>query len=66
MTEERIRRVLDGLQHCGKESVNAEDCGDCPYLDDENDFCVTRLCLDAYGVIVELDRQNAIMEGGAG
>lgn len=66
MTEERIRRVLDGLLHCGKEPEFEEDCGDCPYRDKEDDFCISRLCRDAYGVIVELDRQIAIMEGGAG
>lgn len=66
MTEERIRRVLGGLLHCVKENELKEDCGDCPYRDKEDDFCISRLCRDAYGVIVELDRQIAIMEGGAG
>lgn len=66
MNEERIRRVLDGLLHCVKENEFEEECGDCPYRDKEDDFCISRLCRDAYGVIVELDRQNATAKGGAG
>lgn len=56
LSEERIRVVLDGLMHCSQEPEFKEDCEACPYHDDADDFCITRLCRDAYSVIVEQDR----------
>lgn len=54
--EKKIVKVLKGLDNCGKFREALEDCGDCPYQDPEDDFCVTRLSRDAYSVIVCLDK----------
>ena len=57
--EELIRRVLAGLEHCSTEPETYEDCGNCPYheyLQNDDDFCISRLCRDAHRVIVEQDK----------
>ena len=52
--EEKTRRVLKALLHCGIEPEE-KDCGDCPYRDPDDVFCISRLCRDAYSVITTLD-----------
>lgn len=64
--EEKTRKVLKGLLRCGTEPENAEDCGDCPYRDPDDDFCISRLCHDAYSVIVTLDTTINAMMGAYG
>ena len=53
--EELSRKVLDGLMHCSMEPDFDEDCWDCPYRDRDDDFCISRLCRDAYSVITRQD-----------
>ena len=64
--EEKRRKVLNGLLHCGTEPEDKDDCGDCPYRDKEDDFCISRLCRDAYDVIVTMDTTINAMMGAYG
>ena len=64
--EEKRRKVLNGLLHCAKEPSFDDDCGDCPYRDKEDDFCISRLCRDAYDVIVTMDTTINAMMGAYG
>ena len=63
--EEKTRKVLKALLRCGKGPEFREDCGDCPYVDEE-DGCISRLCRDAYSVIVTLDTTINAMMGNYG
>lgn len=56
LNEDRLRRVLHGLERCGLEPDFMEDCGDCPYTEyfgDESIGCIARLCQDARKVIID-------------
>lgn len=64
--EEKRRKVLNGLLHCGTEPEAKDDCGDCPYRDPDDDFCISRLCRDAYDVIVTMDTTINAMMGAYG
>lgn len=64
MTEERIRRVLDGLRQCGKETLKEDGCPECPYCEMES--CTISLAGDAYDVLVEMLLRLATTKGGAG
>lgn len=64
--EELTRKVLYGLEHCGIEPETNEDCGDCPYRDPDDDFCISRLCRDARQVIITLDITINAMIGDYG
>lgn len=62
--EEKTRTVLKALLQCGKGPEFREDCGD-SYVDEE-DGCISRLCRDAYSVIVTLDTTINAMMGAYG
>lgn len=64
--EEKRRRVLNGLLHCGTEPETSDQCAGCPYHEDEDDFCISRLCRDAYDVIVTMDTTINAMMGAYG
>jgi len=64
--EKLTRKVLHGLECCGIEPETRDDCGDCPYLDGEDDFCISRLCRDARQVIITLDTTINAMLGNFG
>ena len=64
--EEKRRKVLNGLLHCGVEPESKDDCGDCPYRDPDDDFYISHLCRDAYGVIVTMDTTINAMMGAYG
>lgn len=64
--EEKRRKVLNGLLHCGIEPEKKNDCGDCPYRDKYDDSCIFRLCRDAYDVIVTMDTTINAMMGAYG
>ena len=56
---QKIVRVLHALERCGMDSEFAEDCGDCPYRDDDDEIesrCIARMARDARTVILKLDR----------
>lgn len=63
MSEYRADKVKAGLVHCMKEPEATADCGDCPYRDTE-EFCISRLCRDAFGLIVLLEERLAVKGGG--
>lgn len=65
-TEEMTRKVLNGLLHCGTEPETSDQCAGCPYHEDEDDFCIYRLCRDAYSVITTLDTTINAMMGDYG
>lgn len=62
--EALTRRVLHGLEVCGMGPEWMEDCEKhgCPYLDEEDGNCISRLCRDARAVILELDNLVNHME----
>lgn len=62
--DELTIRVLHGLEHCGTDPDTIEDCGDCPYRDKDDDFCIARLCRDARTVILHQDALLGQMERG--
>lgn len=64
--EEKRHRVLNGLLHCGTEPETSDQCAGCPYHEDEDDFCISRLCRDAYDVIVTMDTTINAMMGAYG
>ena len=59
-------RVLHGLERCGMDPTWREDCGDCPYLSDDDDEigCVARLARDARTIILHQDQLLQQIEGG--
>lgn len=63
MTEERIRRVLNALRQCGKETLKEDGCPECPYFERED--CMISLAGDAYDVLVEMLLRIAATKGGA-
>ena len=63
--EEKTRKVLKALLQCGKGPEWVEDCGDCPYLEEE-DGCISCLSRDAYSVITTLDTTINAMMGNYG
>lgn len=63
--EEKTRKVLEGLLHCEKAPRVVYPCQGCPY-EGEDDFCISRLCRDAYSVITTLDTTINAMMGAYG
>lgn len=53
--DELTAKVLGGLMHCSTEPESKENCGDCPYNIQDDDFCITRLCHDAHTIIIHQD-----------
>ena len=64
--EEKTRKVLNGLLHHGAYPENSDQCAGCPYREDEDDFCISSLCRDAYSVITTLDTTINAMMGAYG
>lgn len=58
MPNEKVRK---GLELC----ATAGNCDNCPY-DAEGDECINALCKDAYNYIAELEKENALLNMGAG
>ena len=64
--EEKTRKVLKGLLCCGLDPETGTECKDCPYHSPNDDFCIPRLCRDAYDVIVTMDTTINAMMGAYG
>lgn len=64
--EEKTRKVLNGLLHHAAYPENSGQCAGCPYHEDEDDFCISSLCRDAYSVINTLDTIINAMMGNYG
>lgn len=64
--EEKTRKVLNGLLHHAAYPENSDQCAGCLYHEDEDDFCISRLCRDAYSVITTLDTTINAMMGAYG
>lgn len=62
--EEKTRKVLKALLQCERSPFYKEECGDCPYI--EEDRCIAHLCQDAYSVIVTMDTTINAMMGAYG
>jgi hypothetical protein len=62
--EEKTRKVLKALPQCERSPFYKEECGDCPYIEEER--CIAHLCRDAYSVITTLDTTINAMMGNYG
>ena len=55
------KKVRKGLELC----ATTGHCDNCPY-DAKGDECILALCKDAYSYITELEKENVLLNMGAG